>query len=458
MRSPRLAFVVQRYGADIAAGAEFHCRLVAEDLARRAEVTVLTTCAQDYVSWANALPAGESELRGVRVRRFELRLVGAALVAGWTVAAALVVLAYRPGGPLDILVGLTLAFPILIAIVGTIWPPVTRGGGAFAAMVWLGIAAILFLLPSIIGLIEQLQAMGTQTLLPSIEAAYPWFLALAATSLFSGFGLSRRLRGATALRRRRFVDGALIALVLLAASATLFAGAAVANELAVRDTVRAASRFGPTTPGVEPPLCDGMLVAGPAARLRFDLTATVDLRPIGTVDGTGVRSGDDFRWSAYVATHERLGLAGAARIGEAMWGRDPGGSWDHSAATWVGDSAVDRQVVTTALTPGNRLTAEDRGMDVLEGARARRCRVAIDGATFVAAFPQVGWLVGGTDLHRWRGELDYWVFADGQLGQVIGSASGEAIGIDPDGLIGEIAVNLTATERDRDLVVYPPGP
>ena len=97
-------------------------------------------------------------------------------------------------------------------------------------------------------------------------------------------------------------------------------------------------------------------------------------------------------------------------------------------------------------------------MDVLEGARARRCRVAIDGATFVAAFPQVVWLVGGTDLHRWRGELDYWVFADGQLGQVIGSASGEAIGIDPDALIGEIAVNLTATERDRDLVVYPPGP
>ena len=37
----------------------------------------------------------------MRVRRFELRLVGAALVVGWTVAAGLVLLAYRPGGPLD---------------------------------------------------------------------------------------------------------------------------------------------------------------------------------------------------------------------------------------------------------------------------------------------------------------------------------------------------------------------
>jgi glycosyltransferase involved in cell wall biosynthesis len=70
MPRPRLAFVVQRYGADITGGAEYHCRLVAEDLARRAEVTVLTTCAGDYVTWANRHPPGERLENGVRVLRF----------------------------------------------------------------------------------------------------------------------------------------------------------------------------------------------------------------------------------------------------------------------------------------------------------------------------------------------------------------------------------------------------
>ena len=66
----RLAFVVQRYGLDIAGGAEYHCRLIAEHLGRHAQVTVLTTCARDYVTWANHYPAGEETLNGVPVRRF----------------------------------------------------------------------------------------------------------------------------------------------------------------------------------------------------------------------------------------------------------------------------------------------------------------------------------------------------------------------------------------------------
>jgi glycosyltransferase involved in cell wall biosynthesis len=46
---------------------------VAEQLARRARVDVLTTCARDYITWRNELPAGESEVNGVRVRRFPVR-------------------------------------------------------------------------------------------------------------------------------------------------------------------------------------------------------------------------------------------------------------------------------------------------------------------------------------------------------------------------------------------------
>jgi glycosyltransferase involved in cell wall biosynthesis len=66
----RLACVVHRYGADIAGGSEAHCRLIAEHLAVDHDVTILTTCARDHVTWRNAYPRGESRVNGVRVRRF----------------------------------------------------------------------------------------------------------------------------------------------------------------------------------------------------------------------------------------------------------------------------------------------------------------------------------------------------------------------------------------------------
>jgi glycosyltransferase involved in cell wall biosynthesis len=66
----RLLFVVQRYGLDIAGGAEYHCRIVAEHLARRAQVEVVTTCASDYVTWDNHFAAGSEVLNGIPVHRF----------------------------------------------------------------------------------------------------------------------------------------------------------------------------------------------------------------------------------------------------------------------------------------------------------------------------------------------------------------------------------------------------
>jgi glycosyltransferase involved in cell wall biosynthesis len=66
----KLAFIVQRYGTEILGGSEYHCRLVAEQLAERHEVDVLTTCARDYISWENAYPEGPDRIRGVTVRRF----------------------------------------------------------------------------------------------------------------------------------------------------------------------------------------------------------------------------------------------------------------------------------------------------------------------------------------------------------------------------------------------------
>ncbi|HSC28923.1 MAG TPA: glycosyltransferase [Vicinamibacterales bacterium] len=69
----RLAVVVQRYGGDINGGAELHARYIAERLARHARVEVVTTCARDYVTWRNELPAGVEEVNGIPVRRFPVR-------------------------------------------------------------------------------------------------------------------------------------------------------------------------------------------------------------------------------------------------------------------------------------------------------------------------------------------------------------------------------------------------
>jgi glycosyltransferase involved in cell wall biosynthesis len=68
----KLAFVVQRYGADIAGGSELHCRDLAQHLAPRHDITILTSCARDYVSWHNEYRAGESMDGAVRVMRFEV--------------------------------------------------------------------------------------------------------------------------------------------------------------------------------------------------------------------------------------------------------------------------------------------------------------------------------------------------------------------------------------------------
>src|SRR3954469_21189525 len=66
----RVTVVVQRYGEDILGGAERQASQVAERLAERHAVTVLTSCAQDYTTWENHYPPGESHVNGVRVLRF----------------------------------------------------------------------------------------------------------------------------------------------------------------------------------------------------------------------------------------------------------------------------------------------------------------------------------------------------------------------------------------------------
>jgi hypothetical protein len=392
----------------------------------------------------------------VRVRLLELRLLAVGLAVLWAIVAALLLVGYRPGGPADLLVGLAALAPLAVAGAAAAWPPAARGGVAFRTIAALGVATAIILLPTLASLVRQLMERGLQTLLPSPEAAYPWGLAILGTSLFAGLGIARRLLGASSGRPGRLGAAIALGLGLAAVSGTLMAGATIANELALRDQPAAASRYGPTDPDLIPPTCDGPLVAGATADLTLDLAGSVDGRSLGVARARGGRSGEDFRWLAEVTTTRDIGFHGAAVVGDQGWIRQSTTRWvPVSAATAEGES-LDLAVLEEALGPGRRTAAEDLGLVYIEGARARRCRVAMDGAVFRAAFPQVRWLVGATDLAGWRGEIDAWVFADGQLGRAEGRLSGPGFEIAPGAIRAELTATLTATHRGEPVTVAPP--
>lgn len=67
----RVAFVVQRYGEEVAGGAEALCRSTAHALAARGEeIEVYTTTARDYLTWEPHYPEGTAADGPVTVHRF----------------------------------------------------------------------------------------------------------------------------------------------------------------------------------------------------------------------------------------------------------------------------------------------------------------------------------------------------------------------------------------------------
>ncbi|RKG71015.1 glycosyltransferase [Corallococcus terminator] len=68
-KRPRVALVVQRYG-EVTGGAESHAAQVAERLAPHWDITVLTTCAKNHLTWENVFPPGEERMGRVKVLRF----------------------------------------------------------------------------------------------------------------------------------------------------------------------------------------------------------------------------------------------------------------------------------------------------------------------------------------------------------------------------------------------------
>lgn len=394
----------------------------------------------------------------MRVRVFELRLLAVALSVLWAAGGGVALIAYRPGGPVDLLVGLAALLPLPVSVASAVWPPLVRGDRASAGVFWLGLGTGLLLIPSIGGIASQVVAGGAEPLLPSPEVVYPWVLALLATSLFTGLGLTRPVFPNPGAGRRRLAASIAFALVTTTAIGAVFAGVSMADNAALNDRPPTYSRFGPTSPNLTPPSCNRALTPAATSQVDLQVWGDVDGRGVGRVDLTGKRSGSDVSWTAQAGkTASSDTQHGLIRIGSSAWSEETGSSWASVPLGQTQNDLLDTTVFDVALSPGNRATAEDRGFDYVEGARARHCAIAVDGQTFASSFPQMAWLTGSADVQTWRGQLEYWVFGDGEVGKLLGSVNGSAQEILPHGLLATMQVSMTVTDRDAPVSIAPPN-
>ena len=205
---------------------------------------------------------------------------------------------------------------------------------------------------------------------------------------------------------------------------------------------------------------------GPGATLEVRAEGTVDQSPIGSTRLTGVRDGADERWSGWLDSRYDDGVAEYTRVDTQAWldlgagsvptAPDPFGMPGTDALT------VDGPVATALGATRPQPVAEDLGFEVVEGARARHCRTAVDGPTALELFLPLRWLAGGDlvtvtrPLDNWRGTLDWWTFADGQLGQASVTISGYPGEAWPTaGIQGQMTARMTATDRTVQHVVSP---
>lgn len=381
----------------------------------------------------------------------------ALLAAGWLIAAIVAALAYRPGGPFDLVPAALRVAVASLATIAVLRPP-PAALDRWLAVSWLATASLLILAPSI-WLLDRRPVPEAVPLLPSPEALYPWFLAALGTGAYAGLGLvGGRPKAATRPVRWIVARGLVIGAVVALTIATLGGAAVVANGAALASDPPAASRYGPTGATPEPPPCNGELAAGAGALVTMDLSGTVDRTDIGTAALAGERDGADFTWTATVATTTEQGDRGAARLAADGWLLGDDGIWQPATAAALDPLSLDLRVVETALAVANRAVPETLGIDLVEGARARHCRAAVDGPTFLEAFPQAAWFIGDVDPVAWRGWIDWWVFGDGELGLLDGYIDGLASEVTPPGIRVTVRVRLSATDRDLPHSVSPPEP
>jgi hypothetical protein len=445
----------------------------------------------------------------VRLRLLWLRILAALLVVAWVAATLVILVGYRPGGRFDAFVAAAPVGGVGAAAAAGLWPPLFRSSGATAAAIWLGVGTLLIVVPTIAELASRIGSAPGGPVLPSPEVVYAWLVAMGGTNLYCGLGVSRYIvgegRDGTATRdeaaardgtvvARRVAVGLAIAILLTGCAAVASGAAIVANEGTLAHRTPGASDWGPTDPGLTPPLCDGSLSAGASAVVEETASASAPLKAIGTASLSGIRSGSDSRWEVRVdgwpASDPAAGVAGRIgyrRVANQGWQNDEGGPWrpaplDDASPTgpanpgsgpvstlapgqtpFVPPNTLDQSVIVAALPARLRLAADDLGLELIGGASARHCRLAVDGPTALAAFRPLRILAGqhilsnAPALEAWRGNLDWWVFGDGELGMAEVSVGGiSPPGWPSVGIAGTLTARLTARARGSTQAISPP--
>ena len=333
---------------------------------------------------------------------------------------ALILLTYRPGGPLDLIVGLT-----------TLGPDRDRhrrrrsGRRSRAAIApsrpssGSGSAACSCLIPSIVGVVDQLT--GVRVADAPAVARGGLSVARGADRDQPVHGLRRWPAGSTAGPRcgaigcspGLAIGGRRDRPVRVRRSAAV----AVANDLALRDRASASSRFGPTDRRRAAAAVRRAAVGradAPGCTWHLDGTRRPAAdRHRSTCRGSAI--GDDFRWLAYVATSRQLGEYGSAR------GRRRG-LGPHARRSAGASVARPRSGRGHARRPGARGRAHRRTTGrpprtaASRSSRARGPGAAGSPSTARRSRRPSRRSAGSSataDLHRWRGQLDYWVFLDG---------------------------------------------
>jgi hypothetical protein len=409
-------------------------------------------------------------------RRRPMRILAVVLTVLWAAIAVAVASAYRPGGPIDIVIAMACFLPVLVADAGIVWPPVAKSHRGRVALVWIWIAAVLLAIPVLYGIAWTFANDGPQNLVPSAEAAYAGGLALGAMAFFSTVGLVHARYGREVFERRSTWLTAALTVLLGAAMGAAFVFVAAANDQALRGQEPTSSRFGPTDPDLEPPFCDEPLRLGRNAVITIEARSSVDNDDRGVAVLRGQRGGRDESWGGSWTGLDGEGRQAYLRLGQLAWLNDgsddpgaPGSTWRVVAPDPFGmlgttQLTTDGPPHAIANVPRGSIVAEDLGLEIIEGARARHCRTFMDGPTALDTFLPLRWLLADGSavpdraLSRWRGEMDWWVFGDGELGMASVEISGSRgqTDWDPDGVRAVLEARLEAVERDTRLDISAP--